>query len=77
MKKNAIFVASFMLIGLTSAILAKPDEAHLKQVAQGIVESLNSGDTDQRGRFLKEFYVNADSASAIERWQGHLQRFSV
>ena len=76
MKKVAVFVTGLLLIGLSSAVLAQPDPAHLMQVAQGIVKSLNSGDTDQRGRFLKEFYVNADSASAIERWQGHLGRFS-
>ncbi len=76
MKKLLILAAGLMLIGLTSLVLAKPNEAQLKQIAEGIVESLNSGDTDQRGRFLKKFYVNADSASAIERWQGHLQRFS-
>ncbi|MEE8404076.1 MAG: serine hydrolase domain-containing protein [candidate division Zixibacteria bacterium] len=76
MKRNLILATSLMLIGLTSAVLAKPNEAQLKQIAEGIVESLNSGDSDQRGRFLKKHYVNADSASAIERWQGHLGRFS-
>ena len=76
MKKNLIFAAGIMLFGLTSLVLAKPNEAQLKQIAEGIVESLNSGDFDQRGRFLKKYYVNADSASAIERWQGHLERFS-
>ena len=76
MKRNLIFAAGLMLIGLTAAVLAKPNEAQLKQIAEGIVESLNSGDSDQRGRFLKKHYVNADSTSAVERWQGHLERFS-
>ena len=76
MKNLLILAAGLMLIGLTSIVLAKPNKAQLKQVAEGIVESLNSGDTGQRGRFLKKSYVNADSASAIERWQEHLERFS-
>ena len=76
MKKTAIFAAGLMLIGLTLPISAKPGPDHLKLVARGMIESLNSEDTGLRERFLKDHYVNADSASALERWQGHLQRFS-
>lgn len=76
MKKILILAAGLMLIGLTSLVLAKPNEAQLKQIAEGIVESINSGDSGQRGLFLKKHYLNADSTSAIERWQSHLERFS-
>ncbi len=76
MKRNSILIVSLLLIGITSSILAKPDPAQLKKVASGIIEALNTQDIEKRGRFLKEHYINADSASAVERWQGHLVRFS-
>ena len=76
MKKRAIFVACLMLIGLTSSISAKTGPDHLKLVARGMIQSLSTEDTELRERFLKDHYVNADSASALERWQGNLQMFS-
>ncbi|MCH9032029.1 MAG: beta-lactamase family protein [candidate division Zixibacteria bacterium] len=76
MKKSTMFGACLMLIGLSSAILAKPSPDHLRLVARGMIESLSSEDIEFRERFLRDHYVNADSASALERWQGNLQMFS-
>lgn len=76
MRRYFILAVSIMLTGMSSSIWAKPEPAQLEKVARGIIEALNAKDVEKRESFLKEHYVNADSNSAVERWQNHLRRFS-
>ncbi|MBN4056958.1 beta-lactamase family protein [bacterium AH-315-J21] len=70
-----LFVA-LMVFSVSATVSAKADSADLEQLAKAVVEALNSNDTELRESFLKEYYLNADSAAAIERWQSNLQMFA-
>jgi len=76
MKSNAIIFATLLLIGTTSTVSAKTDTAQLENIAKAIIVALNSDDFKLWEQLLKDHYLYADSASAIERWQGHFQMFS-
>lgn len=76
MKLNAKLLATLLLIGITSTVSAKPEAQQLEKIARAVAEALNSDDSKLWGQLLEEHYLNADSASAIERWQGHFEMFS-
>ena len=76
MKRNLLSMIVVVLCVFATSISAKPSEKQLKLVANGMVEALNSNDLKQREIFLLNHYINADSASAIERWQGHFLRYN-
>jgi len=76
MKVSVIIFAALVIVGATSTVSANPETAKLEKVSKAVVDALNSSDVEFREKFLKEYYLNADSASAIERWLGHLELFS-
>lgn len=76
MKKQILLTAFTILLTACSLIQAAPSDDHLTKALTGMIDALNKDDVAKREAFLKKYYVNADSASALERWQGHLVRYS-
>lgn len=76
MKKTAVMLVCLICCLVLFSQPAEADDAYLKSMGNDLVAALNSHDPAQRETFLKKYYINADSASAIERWQGHLSRYA-
>ncbi len=70
-----ILILFLLMLTASMAMAQMPSEDHYRDMITEFVRALNSEDTALRKDVLHTYYINADSASAIERWQGHFGRY--